>query len=73
MKGERKTDRSAEAILEYLIGLLEYYLEELNETEEEFFLGEKYAYVECLEIIQEWEKAKALGLNYDIEKRFPIS
>lgn len=66
-------DRSAEGILKYLIELLEYYLGELNGLEEDrFFLGEKYAYVECLEIIQEWENAKFLGLDYDVEKRFPI-
>lgn len=66
-------DKSAEWILQYLIELLEYYLEELNGMKKDgFFLGEKYAYVECLEIIREWEHAKRLGLDYDIEKRFPL-
>lgn len=65
-------DRTAEGILEYLIGLLEYYLKELNSIEGDFFVGEKYAYVECLEIIQEWEMANKLGLDYNIEERFPI-
>ena len=65
-------DRTAEGILEYLIELLEYYLKELNGMEGDFFTGEKYAYVECLEIMQEWEKANKFGLDYMIEERFPL-
>lgn len=66
-------DRSAEGILKYLIASLEYNLQELNECgDAPFPLGAKYAYVECLEIIQHWEEASSLGLDYDIEKRFPI-
>ncbi len=65
-----------EAILTYLIELLVYYLEELEETDRDnsnmFVYGEKTAYVECLEIIQTWRKAELRGLNFDIEKRFPI-
>lgn len=66
-------DRSAERILEYLIVSLEINLQELNGCEgASFSLGAKYAYVECLEMIQNWEKASSLGLDYDIEKRFPL-
>lgn len=65
--------KSAEKILEYLIRLLELYLEELNGDEaSEFSLGEKIAFAECLEIIQNWEKAGTYGLDYDVEERFPI-
>ena len=66
--------RTADGILKYLKELLEYYLEELNDLDSDrFFCGEKYAYTECLEIVQEWEKSKEIGLDYDIENRFPLS
>lgn len=65
-------DKTAEVILRYLIELLEDYLLEINDMDGDFSIGEKYAYIECLEIIQKWEKAGEAGLNYDIEKRFPI-
>ena len=65
-------DKSADMILNYLIELLEGYLIEINDLEGDFSIGEKYAYVECLEIIQKWEKAGEAGLNYDIEERFPV-
>ncbi len=67
---------TAEETLEYLIELFLYYLEELKEVDEynknPFVHGEKTAYVECLEIIQKWSKSTIYGLNFDIEKRFPI-
>lgn len=65
--------RTAEEVLEYMKELLETYLGELNGLEKnEFAYGEKTAYVECLEIIQFWEKAQTFGLDYDIENRYPI-
>lgn len=64
---------TAEEVLTYLIELLEYSLNELNGfAADAFSLGEKYAYVECLEIIQKWSKAREKGLDYEIEDRFPI-
>ncbi len=64
---------TAEKVLIYLKDILEYYLEELNTVENtEFILGERTAYIECLEIIQRWKNAKEIGLNYPIEVRFPI-
>jgi len=48
-----------------------YYLEELKEIREsdsnQFAFGEKIAYIECLEMIKNWEKADNNGLNIDIE------
>ena len=38
----------------------------------DFLEGEKFAYVECLEMIQEWEKADEYGLDYDIEEKYPV-
>ncbi len=66
-------EKSAEEVLKYLIGYLELCLDELYEAEEnDFVYGEKTAYVECLEIIQTWSKAKSSGLDYDIEKKYPL-
>ena len=68
---------SAEETLNYLIDLFLYYLEEeLSGTpcpeDEQFILGERTAYVECLEIIQYWEHARKNGLDFNIEAKFPI-
>lgn len=64
---------TAEKILHYLKNLLEEYLRELSGIRGCGFLyGEKIAYTECLEIIQQWNDAKCEGLNYDVEKRYPI-
>lgn len=66
-------DRSAETVLGYMKELLEYYLDALNGRESnEFCYGGKTAYVECLEIIQQWENAKSIGLDYEIEKKYPL-
>lgn len=66
-------DKSAEKILKYLIELLQFYLEELSGYEEDqFSLGEKYAFAECLEIIRFWKKSERFGLDYDVEERFPL-
>lgn len=54
---------------------LECCLNELNEEElaNDFICGEKTAYVECLELLQSVGKPHSLGLDYDIEERYPIS
>lgn len=65
--------KSAEAVLKYLIGHIELCLDELYETAgDDFICGERTAYVECLEIIQTWSKAKSCGLDYDIEEKYPL-
>ena len=62
--------------LSYLIELFLEYLESLSEVcdlnKEQFVLGEKTAYVECLEIIQKWEHAGKSGLDFNIEAKFPV-
>ena len=67
---------SAEETLSYMIDLFLEYLESLSSTQnpekEQFILGERTAYVECLEIIQCWEHARKNGLDFDIEARFPV-
>lgn len=70
---DERMGRTAEEVLEYMKELLEVYLSELNGYEKNAFAyGEKTAYVECLEVIQLWEKAQTFGLDYDIEQRYPI-
>ena len=59
--------KSAKEVLCYLIELLQRDLSELNGTEgDDFYYGEK------TEIIQQWKHARKAGLNYEIEKRFPL-
>ncbi len=66
--------KTAEKVLIHLKKILELNLEELYDCERisDFIYGEKTAYVECLEIVQQWECAEDIGLNYEIEKRYPL-
>ena len=68
--------KTANELLIFLISLLTAYLEELSSSsaldENQFCYGEKTAYTECLEILQEWEFAESLGLDFEIENRFPL-
>lgn len=43
-----------------------------RQKSEDFALGQVYAYVECLEILQSCPTFRTIGLDYEIEKRFPI-
>ncbi len=66
---------TASETLELIIAYLLEYLEELNATDKvcnDFIYGEKTAYIECLEMLQNWECAEKVGLNFDIEARFPL-
>lgn len=65
----------AEQVLENLIETLETDLAELLDTENknDFIVGEWHAYVECLEVIFCWKKAKQFGLNYNPELKYKIS
>ena len=66
----------AEEILAYLANLLLMYLDELKDAkkagENSFRYGEQTAYTECLEILQEWKGAEKIGLNFNIEKKYPL-
>lgn len=67
--------KNADEVLENMIRTLLLYLEELSESEKDgngFLYGERTAYTECLEWAQEWEKAEEVGLDFDIEKRYPL-
>lgn len=65
---------NAEETLKALTKTIVENLRELNDLEENPFIsGEKHAYVECLEVIQEiWEHARQNGLDFDIEDSFPL-
>lgn len=68
--------KTAEKVLTTMISVLTSYLMDLSDisdnNENPFAYGEKTAFTECLEFIQEWEQAEENGLNFDIEKRFPL-
>ena len=68
--------KTADEVLIFLISLLTTYLEELASStaldKDQFFYGEKTAYTECLECLQDWEFAKVFGLDFDVEERFPL-
>ena len=57
--------------VKYVIEYAEMTLDELSDCHDDFAIGEKYAWVECLEILQTFKCAKKLGLDYNIEERFP--
>ena len=65
---------NAEETLKALTETIVENLRELNDLEENpFIVGEKHAYVECLEIIQDtWKQARQNGLDFDIEDCFPL-
>ncbi len=68
MPSKRKTIR-------HLIQTAYFSLEEIYETLpdiSDFALGQIYAYLECLEILQCCPAFRKLGLDYNIEKRFPL-
>ena len=67
--------KSRQQTLKTLIRTIHLNLQELTETKsvlEDFCLGQIYAYVECLEILQLCPSFRNLGLDYDIEKKFPL-
>ena len=67
--------KSRQQTLKALIRTIHLNLQELTETKNvpnDFCFGQIYAYVECLEILQLCPSFRNLGLDYDIEKKFPL-
>ena len=67
----------AEEILVMMMDCLISNLEESLEAEQEgdfteFANGARNAYVEMMEMLQQWEKAEEYGLSWDVEGRFPV-
>ncbi len=67
-------DLTAEQVLASLIDTLEISLTEIlhMDFKNEFVVGEWYAYIECLEVVFNWKKAKKFGLDYNPELKFKI-
>ncbi|MDE7453220.1 MAG: hypothetical protein K2N22_02300 [Clostridia bacterium] len=65
---------TAEQVLENLIDTLQTSLNEILDikSKNEFIVGEWYAYIECLEAILYWKKAKEFGLDYNPETKYKI-
>ena len=65
---------TADEVLFKMINILIRNLGELKEFQDvpgqAFQYGEKTAYIECLEILQQWEKASELGVGFDVEFYF---
>lgn len=68
-----KADSIQTALSRTINGIINklFYLAQ-NPVEEKYFLGMRTAYVECLEVLQHWEKAPDYGLDFDIEKIYPL-
>ncbi len=66
--------KSTYKIMHYVKEYLELCLDELygGERNNDFIYGEKTAYVECLELLQGLKGSDKIGLNYNIEKRYPL-
>ena len=66
-------------IVEALHSLIERILVSLAElhpqtfiADDDFILGQTYAYVEYLELLQNRVNPAEFGIDFDIEKRFPL-
>lgn len=74
-KNKVKT-RGADQLLKVIADRLLAYLNDLKDCRDAkltpFECGEKLAYTECLEMLQFYEKAKDIGLDFNIEERFPL-
>lgn len=68
MKADELLCLMAERLLEYLEDLKDYH----NEENTQFAYGEKSAFTECLEMIQFYERAKEIGLDFNIEEKYPL-
>lgn len=69
--------KTAEEVLKIMIGFLLEYLDDLYEynrfyQSHAFQYGQKVAYLDCLIMIKMWEKAIENGLNFDLEKTYPV-
>ena len=60
--------------LHKLIKHILFSLDELQncDSSNNFIAGQKYALVECLQVLQTLITPKTLILNFDIEKRYPL-
>ena len=74
IKSKHKERTGSEETIKRTIGMITENLEELNREEiSEFGLGAKVVYAECLEYLQQWERAEDNGIDFEIEKRHPLA
>ena len=71
-----KNSEETQAI-DRLICVIHTELNELSQArrareENDFCLGQMYAYTQCLEVLQLCPSIRSSRLNYDIEKRYPL-
>ena len=78
MKAMHANDRMRTAD-EVLVDLLDSIIVKLEAIkcgeitgDENFIRGEKVAFIECLESIKKWEKAREVGFNFNVKERFPL-
>ena len=74
--GRDLAQMGAKEVLEHMAETLLKYVEELKYAKandaDGFRYGERTAYTECLEMIQQWEGAKQAGLDFEIEQKYPL-
>lgn len=71
----RKHSMNEQQVLSFLIDTITQRLDDLyknGSAATQFVCGEQTAYVECLEILQHLRSAERYGLDFDIEKKYPV-
>ncbi|MBD5584711.1 MAG: hypothetical protein HDQ88_06485 [Clostridia bacterium] len=68
-----KSDKTSDVVVDYLINYLLLTLDELTipRTGRAFDEGAICAYVECLEVLSQWQEFPKFGIS-DIEKKYPV-
>ena len=70
----RRQSRKINNILSLLTDHILSSLDELKSgcPGDDFVLGQKYAYVECLELLQSLTDSSALHIDFTIENKYPL-
>ncbi len=65
---------TAEETLKAIISAVTWTLNDImsDTVDNDFTYGERTAYVDCLEQIQQWEKADRMGLDYNVANKYKI-
>ena len=64
--------RALERLVRTICLSLEEIYEAKGEVVTDFLIGQIYAYVECLEVLQGCATIRREFLNYEIEEKFPL-
>ena len=67
-----KLENTLKDLADFLLKCIEELMEYKETTESEFQYGERVAYTECLEYLQYLTTGIDLGLDFDIEERYPL-